>query len=212
MRPLRAWFTADGVVVPAIAKAEDIVYSLGKITLWFNNAGAELYAVASGYRYSVDSQRIYPFFEARATSNGGRLKSKRGSEWIYYDEIEAQDGTGEAVAFYETSSDPVILSIVSEISGNNEIAIASQGFIKTSRNLEGKTIKVARLPVTLPEVVLISNQKIESLVLHLLHNQQGRDYLSTVPCALVSRPQEVNSPRRKIEVTFNANDVTVIPC
>lgn len=152
------------------------------------------------------------FFEARATSNGGRLKSKRGSEWIYYDEIEAQDGTGEAVAFYETSSDPVILSIVSEISGNNEIAIASQGFIKTSRNLEGKTIKVARLPVTLPEVVLISNQKIESLVLHLLHNQQDRDYLSTVPCALVSRPQEVNSPRRKIEVTFNANDVTVIPC
>lgn len=214
---LKAWLEIvddPPIVVPAFAQASSVTVNTTDGTLYMEFAAitAELDAVAAGKKYEVRSgYASTTMLELTPVSTTATAKDVRKSAAY---EIEEQDPENtSALAFLPppagtTEATPLEIVAVGQVKGKNQIAIASGGKCEVSSNLIGKTIKI-QMPVSYPEVVLISQKPIELITAHLVVLWKDLTIKYTALSCTTSNEKTINNKTntKQIYLRFDSSSI-----
>lgn len=204
-QPLRAWLKADDITVPAIAKPPDINIAPDRISLAFVGGGAELYAIAIGRKYLVEkAPLLYAEGEVYLQGTTGQLHlfGKTG-------DIAAQTEETCAIAYLPSKGEAQGLSIVSQITGANQVVVTQGGRVEASTDLTGRHIKFAQFPLIQPPAVSVSQESFEQLEVKLVCTSNNEFYLASILADLIPSSQHIEQERRRIELVYLRDQVVI---
>lgn len=208
-QPFRAWLEVSDCSVPVCAHYQEIqLLANDQIELSFNRtaSSAELDAVLMGRLFTLTSREDVATLEAKPNARVGQFQDRLGGKgYAIHNQIPETTPTAKVFACLDDAQARV--AVVSKITGDRQICIYEGGKFIVSADLVNIPL-LARIPVTYPQIVMMSEDPIEMLTMHLVGkaSNQTVQYICLKECRLVPLPRNERKDRT-IRLAYDPNTI-----
>ena len=179
----KAWIEVKGAVVGALAINDLVRLTNDQLSLTFraDTKNAELSAIAAGLDYVINENIVIKeVLECKPKKRLGILKLSGSSDFTIHDLDSAIAWYLEDASNGEKESKGLTIVKRADLKGEDEIAIATDGRIFVSENVDGKQVKL-RADIRLPRQVMHLPGVIKDIKAHLVYEEKNNvKYLGVI--------------------------------